>query len=304
VRACVLGSAAGGGFPQWNCACPNCRDLRAGRPGLRARTQDSVAVSEGGDRWVLLNASPDVLAQLARYAPLHPRGPRASPLAGVVLTNGDLDHCLGLFCLRESTPLAVYATGAVLRGLVERNAFCRTLARFEGHVVFRPLELERPEALCDAAGEPLGLEVTARPVPGKPPLHLAGEPPSPEDNVGLWVRAGGTGEALAYVPGAGALGDYVAHLEGAGCVLFDGTFWSDDELVRLGLGRARAAEMAHLPVGGPGGSLEALASLGARRKLYTHVNNTNPALREGAGERRAIEGAGWALAEDGLEISL
>jgi pyrroloquinoline quinone biosynthesis protein B len=307
VRACVLGSAAGGGFPQWNCACPNCHDLREGRPGLHARTQDSVAVSAGGgDRWALLNASPDVLTQMARYRPLHPRGPRASPLAAVVLTNGDLDHCLGLFCLRESTPLAVYATAAVLRGLVDRNAICRTLARFEGHVVFRALELGRPEALLDAAGEPLGLELVARPVPGKPPLHLAGDQPSAEDNVGLWARdeGAGPGETLAYVPGAGALGDYVAHLEGAGCVLFDGTFWADDELVRLGLGRARAREMAHLPVGGPGGSLEALASLPARRKLYTHVNNTNPALREGSDERRAVERAGWALAEDGQEVFL
>jgi pyrroloquinoline quinone biosynthesis protein B len=269
------------------------------------RTQDSTAISAGGRGWFLLNASPDVLRQLERAPSLWPRGHRDSPILGVVLTNGDLDHCLGLFSMRESHPLSIYATRAVRRGITENNMVVRTLQRFPGHTVWRTLDLDRPERLLGPGGEDVGIEVVARSVPGKIPVHLAGlVEPSNEDNIGVWARDTATGRTLAYVPAAGALNEYLKHFDGADCVLFDGTFWSDDELPKQKLGEALARDMAHLPVGGERGSLQALRGIGARRRLYTHINNSNPMLFEGSPERREVAGAGWELAEDGMELEV
>ena len=301
----VLGSAAGGGFPQWNCGCPNCRGIREGTIRARPRSQESVAVSGDGRDWFLLNASPEIRAQIESFPSLHPRGARHSPIQGILLTNGDLDHCLGLLSLRESHPLVVYATERVRAGFTEGNVLARTLQRFPGQVTWRILKPGREEELTGSDGSS-GLTVEALPVPGKPPVHLEGRvAPDPDDNVGLWMREAGTGRTLAYVSGAGGLTPAVYEvMDGADAVFFDGTFWSSDELPALGLGGKRAEEMAHMPVGGGGGSLAALHGLRAPRRVLIHLNNSNPLLRDDSPERAAVEAEGWAVAFDGMEIVL
>lgn len=300
MRIRVLGSAAGGGFPQWNCGCPNCRGLRAGTLKASARTQESVAISTDGGRWVLLNASPEIRQQIESFPPLHPRHARHSPISAILLTNGDLDHCLGLLSLRESHPLTVFATDRVRRGFTGGNVLYRTLERFSDQVTWRVLKLGREEELTS------GLTGEAVAVPGKPPIHLEGRfPPDAEDNVGFRIRETRTGKVLAYFSGVGGVSPAVAQaLEGADCVFFDGTFWSDDELPALGLGEKRARDMAHAPLGGPDGSLTALTALRAPRKVLIHINNTNPLLREDSPERAQVTACGWEIAYDGLEVSL
>jgi pyrroloquinoline quinone biosynthesis protein B len=305
MRIRVLGSAAGGGFPQWNCGCPNCRGLREGTIRATPRTQESVAVSADGQTWFLLNASPEIRAQIESFPALHPRGPRHSPLQGILLTSGDLDHCLGLLSLRESHPIVVYATERVRQGFIEGNRLYRTLERFTNQVTWRILKLGREEELT-VDGGPSGLTVEARAVPRKPPLHLEGRMAAdPEDNVALRIRDTARGSLLAYASGVAAITPAVHEaLAAAACIFFDGTFWASDELPALGLGAKRAEEMAHLPIGGPQGSLAMLTGLGAGRRVYIHVNNTNPLLRDDSPERRAAEAAGWEVAHDGLEIAL
>ncbi len=303
LQALVLGSAAGGGFPQWNCGCSNCQGARAGRAGLAPRTQDSVAVSADGQRWFLLNASPDVLRQVQERPQLWPRALRDSPIGGVVLTNGDLDHVLGLLQLRESQPLALYATERVLAGLQE-NAALRTLERFEGQLQRRPMKLEGEQELCGADGTPSGVFVTAHAVAGKPPLHLMSSyAPSVEDNIALRVRTHQSGTLLY----ASAIADAQTAqplFEGCSALLLDGTFWSEEELPDLGVRMGPARSMAHQPVGGPAGSLQALRSLDAARRIYTHLNNTNPLLDERSPERAQVLSAGWEIATDGLLLRI
>ncbi len=300
LRAHVLGSGAGGGVPQWNCGCSNCALVRAGDARIAARTQDSIAVSATGDRWLLVNASPDVLRQIERFAPLQPRAPRHTPIAAVALTNGDLDHVLGLLSLRESQAFAVLATARVRSGLVERNVMFRTLARSADHVTWRDLELGRELVLED-----VGVGVTPLAAPGKLPVHLTGTlAPSAEDNVALRIRDLAGGGALLLATAVGSLDGVEALVAGAGAVFFDGTFWSEDELVSAGLGTARAKDMAHVPVGGDGGSLARLSGIAAGRRVFTHINNTNPMLRSDSPERAGVERAGWEVAFDGLEVSL
>jgi pyrroloquinoline quinone biosynthesis protein B len=301
----VLGSAAGGGFPQWNCGCDNCLAARAGARDLEARTQESVAISADGRNWFLLNASPEIRAQIESFPGLHPRGPRHSPIAGIVLTNGDLDHCLGLLSLRESHPLQLIATHSVESGFREDNVLHRTLQRFEGQLRFRPLVLEQSQALSLADGSPSGLTIEAVPVSGKLPIHLEKlRAPSPEDNVGLLVREPATGRSLAYFPAvAGPSAPLSAALLQADCVFFDGTFWSSEELPGSGLGDKRAEDMAHWPVGGAGGSLRMLREL-AMRRVYIHINNTNPMLRTGSPEAQQVSTAGVEIARDGLELEV
>jgi pyrroloquinoline quinone biosynthesis protein B len=302
----VLGSAAGGGFPQWNCGCPNCRGLREGTVRAQARTQECVAVSADGAAWLLLNCSPEIRQQIEGFPGLHPRGPRDSPIAAILVTNGDLDHCLGLLSLRESHPLVVYATEPVRRGFVEDNVLYRTLERFPGQVTWRALKLGGDETIAGPDGRPIGLAVTPLAVPGKPPIHLEHRaPPAPEDNIGVRVREQATGRVIVYCSAAAAVTDDMRRaLDGADAVFFDGTFWSSDELPALGLGTKRAEEMAHLPVGGPGGSLARLAGLRTRRRIYIHINNTNPMLRDDSAERAQVDAAGWEIAGDGMEVRL
>jgi len=305
VKIRVLGAAAGGGFPQWNCACANCQLARAGSPRVTPRTEDSLAVSHDGSSWFIFNASPSIHAQIAAFPGLHPQNGRVSPIAGIVLTNGDLDHCLGLFSLRESTPLVVYATDAVFRSLVDRNAVARTLQRFEGQLTHRRLDLGVETVLTLRSGEPSGLSITARPAQGKLPIHLDGAlAASPEDNVGLWVRESGNPHVAAYVTAAASLVGLRPLLDEASLLFFDGSFWRDDELIALGLGKSRARDMAHLPIGGENGSLAALSNLRTTRKVYMHINNTNPILDSESPERKAVVDAGWTVATDGMEVTL
>ena len=306
MRIRVLGAAAGGGFPQWNCGCPNCQGVRAGLIMATPRSQECVAVSADGECWFLLNASPEIRHQIESFPGLHPRAPRHSPIDAIVLTNGDLDHTLGLLSLRESHPLVVYATDRVHRGFTEGNVLYRTLERFREQVTWRSLEPGRETPLAGVNGRESGLFIEAVAVPGKLPIHLeqmgAGDP---EDNVGLRIREASTGRRLAYFPAAGGLTpDVRKALAGTDCVFFDGTFWSSDELPALGLGTKRAEDMAHLPVGGEAGSLAALRDLSAPRRIYIHINNTNPLLRDDSKERGVAEAAGWEIAWDGMEVTL
>ena len=303
----VLGSAAGGGFPQWNCGCPNCRGVREGTLRATARSQECVAVAaEGASSYVLLNCSPEIRAQIESFPGLHPRGPRHSPIAAILLTNADLDHCLGLRSLRESHPLVVYATEPVRLGFTRDNVLYRTLERFPGQVTWRVLKPGREEEIIDVDGKPTGLTAEAVIVPGKAPVHLERlRPADPEDSVGLLIRESLSGRGLAYFSGVGAVtGDVRQALTGADAVFFDGTFWSSDELPALGLGTKRAEDMAHVPVGGPAGSLAQLAGLRAGRRIYIHLNNTNPLLCDDSAERQAAGAAGWEVAWDGMEVRL
>lgn len=302
----VVGSAAGGGFPQWNCGCPNCREVRQGNRRVTARTQDSLAVSDDGEGWFLLNASPEIRQQIEGFPPLHPRGRRHSPIRAILLANGDLDHCLGLFSLRESYPLVIYATDRIRRGLVESNVIFRTLHRFPEQVTWRVLKPGREEELSGTDGAPSGLTVVALPAPGKLPVHLEGlVAPDAEDNVGLWIRERRTGRLAAYLPSVASVDDpFLRAVEEADCLFFDGTFWSSDELIRFGLSTKRAEDMAHLPIGGPAGSLVRLADLKVPRRIYTHINNTNPILLGGSPEHRAVGEARWEVAVDGMEVRL
>ena len=307
MRVRVLGSAAGGGFPQWNCGCPNCVDVRAGAPSVQARTQESVAVSADGESWFLLNASPEVRAQLESFPALHPRGPRHSPIAGILLTNGDLDHCLGLLSLRESQRLSVYATARVRSGFTENNVLYGTLQRFPGHTSWPGLELGKETDLQLAEARPSGLTVEAIPLPGQAPLHLKSKwgEPHPEDNVGLLIRDRSRGTTLAYFPGCARITPSVIEAAGrAQCLFFDGTFWSDDELIALGLGERRATDMAHVPIGSSSGSLASFAALRVRERFFIHINNTNPILREDSAQARTVREAGWQVARDGLDLTL
>lgn len=306
MRIRVLGSAAGGGFPQWNCGCSNCRSVREGTGGLSARTQESVAVSADGKGWSLLNCSPEIRSQIESFVGLHPKAPRHSPVDAIVVTNGDLDHTLGLLSLRESHPLVIYATERVRAGFTEDNVLYRTLERFPGQVTWRLLEPGREVPLAGADGRPRGLLIEAVAVPGKQPIHLEHRGSGDlRDNIGLKIREAATGKRLAYFPAAGGLtADIRAALAEADCVFFDGTFWSSDELPARGLGTKRAEDMAHLPVGGGGGSLAVLRGLTAARRIYIHINNTNPLLGDDSTERKEAEAAGWEIAFDGMEVTL
>jgi pyrroloquinoline quinone biosynthesis protein B len=307
MRLIVLGAAAGGGFPQWNCNCATCREAWAGT--APAQTQAALAVSADGERWVLLNASPDLRAQVLATPALQPRHPgRDSPIAAVVLTNGDVDALAGLLTLRESWPLSLYATPSVLDVLAANSIF-NVLG--PEHVARRKLALGAPLALSARDGTPLGLSVEAFSVPGKPALYLEDAAierrlaERSENTIGLAISAPESDKRFYYVPGCAALDDELAaRLRDAPLLFFDGTLWRDDEMIRAGLGGKTGRRMGHLSLSGPEGSLAALAPLGIGRKLFIHINNTNPVLRPGSAERQAVEAAGWEVARDGLEIVL
>jgi len=303
----VLGSAAGGGFPQWNCACVNCRGVREGLIHAVPRSQESVCLSADDGDWFLINASPDIRSQIESFGPLHPRKSRATPIQAIFLTNGDLDHCLGLLSLRENHRLVIYGTESVHRGFTEGNVLYRTLQRFADQVTWRTLKLGVEETVLRADGYPSGLTVKAMAVPGKPPVHLEGlvSSDNPEINVGLRFRQVSNGRVLTYLSAVGRITPSVVEgLEGADCVMFDGTFWSSDELSAPGFLQKSAEELAHWPVGGPEGSLSMLSKITAPRRLFIHINNTNPMLREDSPERKIVEATGWEVARDGMEVRL
>jgi pyrroloquinoline quinone biosynthesis protein B len=244
------------------------------------------------------------MPQLRRCTPR--QHPRDTPIQGIVLTNGDLDHALGLLSLRESQPLALYCTKRVHSGFSEGNVLYRTLQRFDGQVTLHALELgaaEQPLRLLD--GSESGLLMRAFAAPGKAALHLDQSNPEPADNIGVLIRDGLTGKRLAYIPAAGASSaEVVAAASSADAVFFDGTFWSSHELIALGASTRRAEDMAHWPIGGPEGSLRFLGGLSAARRILIHINNTNPMLREDSAERAEVHAAGVEVAFDGMELEL
>lgn len=307
MRIRVLGAAAGGGFPQWNCNCATCREAWQGR--APAQTQTSLAVSADGEHWFLLNASPDLRAQILATPMLQPRrAGRDSPIAGAVLTNGDVDFVAGLLSLRESYPLALYASHRVLEVLAANSIFNVLNPAF---VERRPLLLDQPVDLATRDGHPSGLRITAFIVPGKVALYLEDKnidrqlAQRTEDTIGLEVSEPASGKRFFFVPACAALDDELrARLDGAPLLFFDGTLWRDDEMIAAGIGSKTGRRMGHLSLSGAEGSLAALAGLGVKRKLFIHINNTNPILCAGSPERLAVAKAGWEVAYDGLDIAL
>ena len=303
MQIVLLGTAAGGGFPQWNCWCPTCRVARRSQARARHRTQSSAAVSADGERWFLLNASPDVREQLSRLPVRTPAGVRHVPVAGVVLTDGELDHTLGIALLREGRRLELYTTCAV-RQILETDSRLLPVTRAfaEVNVVELPA-LGGPVSLAYRGGEPSGLAVETFPVPAGPPRFAGVELPG--HTVGLVIRDAATGAGFAFVPGCGGIDDdLMARLSTLDLVLFDGTFWTDNELIRLGIGDRTAREMDHLPISGPDGSLVRLSSVPFPRRVYTHINNTNPVLIEDSPERAEVERAGLAVGMDGMTFEI
>jgi pyrroloquinoline quinone biosynthesis protein B len=294
----VLGSAAGGGFPQWNSACPVGRRAWQADPAARWRMQCSLAVSADGERWVLLNASPDLRQQILATPALHPKAsPRHSPIEAIVLTNGDVDHVAGLLTLRESQPLSLYATGAILDLLAANPIFD----------VLNPSYVARHVMALEEAVEVAGLTVLPFAVPGKVALYLErGDPvigSESEDTIGLEVRAGD--RSFYFVPACARMTDTLRRrLQGSPLVFFDGTLWTDDEMIGSGTGSKTGARMGHISVSGPDGSLAAFEGLAVRRRVYIHINNTNPILLDDSPERAAVARAGWEVAYDGMEVSL
>ena len=299
MRTVILGSAAGGGVPQWNCRCFVCELARAGDPRVPSRTQSSIAVSADGEHWLLVNASPDIRQQIAENPVLHPKtGSRHSPIAAVLLTNGDVDHVAGLLTLRESQPYKLFAT-ATTRESVDANRIFS---------VANPDFVPRLPITLDEPFEPVpGLSVEMFVVPGKVPLWLEDETmkigEATETTVGLDIRA--DGRRLLYIPGCAEVTDAVKRrIEGADALLFDGTLWTDDEMIEAGLGVKSARRMGHVPMSGLGGSIESLTSVAVGRRIFVHINNTNPVLVSDTSERGQAEASGWEVGHDGMEIAL
>jgi pyrroloquinoline quinone biosynthesis protein B len=298
LTAIVLGSAAGGGYPQWNCRCVVCRLAWDGDPRVCARTQASLAVSADGEHWTLFNAAPDLRAQLAATPALHPRGDlRTSPIGAVVLTGGEIDQTAGLLNLRERQPFSIYATAETL-GALGDNPMFNALA--PDVVTRNAVPLGTPFVLPGGTSAELFI------APGKVPLYLErGTPKTDEEtgaNVGVEIMAGDA--RLCFVPGAANVTPALKQrLARADVVLFDGTLYRDDEMLTSGTGTKTGRRMGHMPIDGADGSLAALSGLGKRR-IYIHINNTNPILVEGSVERRKVEAAGWDVAADGMEIRL
>jgi pyrroloquinoline quinone biosynthesis protein B len=298
LTAIVLGAAAGGGFPQWNCRCPTCRLAWAGDARARPRTQASLAVSADGENWLLINASPDLPQQLRQSKALHPRAAtRGSPIKAVVLTGAEIDEVAGLLSLREREPFEIFATAATLAAVADNPMFG----------VLAPDLVKRRAVIPGAALTLLGgLSAQLFIAPGKVPLYLEGENPETAAetaaNVGVEIAAGTA--RIAYVPGAAAVTPaMMRRLAGADVVFFDGTLFRDDEMIATGTGTKTGRRMGHMPIDGQDGSLRALKGIAGRR-IYVHINNTNPILVDGSPQRLAVERAGWEIAEDGMEVVL
>jgi pyrroloquinoline quinone biosynthesis protein B len=302
LRVVLLGTAAGGGFPQWNCWCPSCRVSRSDPRRAVPRTQSSVAVSRDGERWFLLNASPDVHRQLACLPGPLPSGIRHAPVEGVITTDAELDHTLGIVLLREARQLQVYATAAV-QSILESDSRLLPVTRAFADVAVNELTLERRAPLLYRDREPSGLTVHAFAVPAGPPRFTSRT--ASGHTVGLILEDDETGGALGFVPGCGDLDEaLLTHLRETDLLLFDGTFWRDDELISLGISQRSARQMDHLPVSGPDGSLARLSSLSRPRKVYTHINNTNPMLVEDSAECRTVTAVGMEIGSDGMSFTL
>jgi len=312
MRIQILGSAAGGGFPQWNCGCGNCvgirKNPRENRFSGKARTQAQLVLSADGSTWFLAGASPDLAFQIENLPALHPRAlhntPRDSPVAGVVLGSSDLDHVLGLLMLRELQPLRVYAAPSILRILREENSMFGMLNRVEPQVVWTPMNSSAPFPLLSADGKDSGLRCEVHYLSGRYPKYVKSEAANlarDEATAALFFESA-SGKRVAYIPAVGSLSDTlldkIRHVD---LLLFDGTFWSDDELLRVqGIGET-AHQMGHIPVEE---SLRLLKSIEVGRKMFIHLNNTNPILNEASPEHQTVRQAGWEVAEDNWRLEL
>lgn len=304
MRIRVLGSAAGGGFPQWNCNCPNCRRLRAGQIKASARTQSSITISADGVNWVLCNASPDIRAQLDAFPAMQPgRAIRDTAILGVVLMDSQIDHTTGLLILREGKALDVYCTEMVHQDLTTGNPLLTILGHYCG-VNWHPVPVESGAHFTVRGAE--ALRFTAVPLQSKaPPYSPHRQAPHVGDTIGLCVEELSTGKRLFYAPGLGEVETHVQpHLAECDCLLVDGTFWRDDELVVAGIANKRAQDMGHLCLSGEHGMLSVLKALPRPRKILIHINNTNPILDEESPERAAVVAAGIEVAYDGMDITL
>jgi pyrroloquinoline quinone biosynthesis protein B len=298
LSAILLGSAAGGGFPQWNCCCAVCKLAWTGDKRVKSRTQTSLAVSADQRQWILFNASPDLRTQLQATASLHPRkAPRETPIAAVVLTGAEIDQTAGLLTLRERQPFTLYATS-------------ETLAALSANPMFNVLAPDVVPRVPIMTGKnftlPGGIHAEFFAVPGKVPLYLEGKEPdlAREDGANVGIELAADGRRLIYVPGAAAMSPALsARLERADIIFFDGTLFTDNEMVVSGTGTKTGGRMGHMPIDGNDGSLAALQDIRAQR-IYIHINNTNPILIDGSPERRKVEAAGWQVGEDGLKVEL
>ncbi len=299
----VLGSAAGGGFPQWNCNCRNCGAVRAGRDNVIARTQTSIAVSSDGAAWTLLDATPDLRAQLAASPRLQPReddAARSSPIKAVVLSGFEIDQIAGLLSLREGQKFRLHATSFVLTSLQENRIFgalassCVDRHAIHTNIAFEPFE-------------GAGIEITPISMAGKVPFHHADAkaPASGGEVVGVVARDIGSGRRLAYIPCCAAVtGSLLRSLDGVDVLFFDGTLYTDRELVEQRLSDKTGSTMGHISMSGPRGSIESLRELTTSRRIFIHLNNSNPVLRNDSREREFVSAAGWEIAHDGMELTL
>ena len=300
LRVTVVGSAAGGGYPQWNCRGPVSSLFWDEDARVQERTQSSIAVSSDGENWGLINCSPDIRQQIIRTPVLQPKTPpRHSPIKSILLTNGDIDHVAGLLTLREKQAYNLYATSEIL-GLIEDNPIFRALD--PDFVIKQPIALEQDFPLVG------GIVAKLFSVPGKIPLYMEDGTPEigveGEATVGVELRHGG-GQLAYYIPGCAALTPALAEkLEGAALVMFDGTLWTDDEMIRQGVGKKTGQRMGHISMSGADGSIAAFDGLDVARKVFVHINNTNPVLIDGSPERNEAETAGWEISYDGMEIAL
>jgi pyrroloquinoline quinone biosynthesis protein B len=312
VKILILGSAAGGGFPQWNCNCRNCDGIRKGTLNARPRTQSSIAVSSNGTDWVLINASPDILAQIRANPVLQPaRASRDTGIAAVMLMDAQIDHVTGLLMLREkSGPLPLYCTEPVWEDITTGLPLAKVLSHYCG---VERYVIDAPTAY-DGGGTKQGGEVPGvegiRFVPlalksKAPPYSPHRNNPQLGDNLGLLIENTTTGKKLFYAPGLGEIEPHIeAAMRDADCVLVDGTLWTEEEMITLGLSKKKSSDMGHLPQTGAGGMIEVLDGIGSRRKILIHINNTNPILDEDSAERAELVRHGIEIAYDGMEIEL
>ena len=304
MRIHVLGSAAGGGFPQWNCNCPNCDAHRKGSPSLRARTQSSIAVSADQANWVLFNASPDILQQIKSFPALQPaRALRDTAIQAVFLIDAQIDHSTGLYMLREHRqPLPLWCHALVRDDLMRGNPLLKVLAHYCG-VRWSDVPLGQGFAMADVPG----LRFEALPlISNAPPYSPHRDRPQPGDNVGVTLIDTASGKRLFYAPGLGQMEPHVwAAMQAADCVLVDGTLWTDDEMITLGASAKTSRDMGHMPQSGPGGMIEWLDQLPAStRKILIHINNTNPILDEASPQRALLSRHGIEVSFDGMDIDL
>jgi pyrroloquinoline quinone biosynthesis protein B len=308
LRVVVLGAAAGGGVPQWNCGCPVCRLARTIEPELQS-TQASIAVSADGDHWFLVNASPDLRQQLIATPQLHPAAGqlRHSPIAGVILTNGEIDAVAGLLSMREGWPFTIYAHERVL-SILATNSIFNVLS--EKNVTRQPIAVDKAFEPALPDGSPSGIEVLAFAVPGKGAWYLEGKAHPAGDSgegntLGLRIADKATGKHFYFLAACAHVSDDLkSRIQGASAIFFDGTVWRDDELIAAGLGNKTGQGMGHIAMSGDQGAIESLAGLDIDRKMFLHINNSNPVWLSDSAERKAAERAGWQIPADGTEITL